>query len=176
MLPQAAMPAVKPDTPKPKTPDCVNWMKKGKCAKKDSSCVFAHDPEKRGIQKRRLREAVHLRPLQEGEKAEKEKEERVLNHQNLMPVLQKRALEALAPRANRSRYAVKNGSSVVRANGEKSANFGILLHANSLPRVPARLETRVRFLTEPAQLLLTKRISPRQDLLSDCQLSTTHEI
>ena len=44
-LPQAAMPAVKPDAPKPKVPDCLNWMK-GKCAKTDRSCAFAHDPEK----------------------------------------------------------------------------------------------------------------------------------
>ena len=113
--------------------------------------------------KRRLREAVHLRPLQEGEKAEKEKEERVLNHQNLMPVLQKRALEALAPRANRSRYAVKNGSSVVRANGEKSANFGILPHANYLPKAPARLEAHAPILTEMAQPRRTMQTSLRQD-------------
>ena len=52
-LPQAAMPAVKPDAPKPKVPDCLNWMKKGKCAKKDSSCAFAHDPAKSGIQKKK---------------------------------------------------------------------------------------------------------------------------
>ena len=113
--------------------------------------------------KRRLREAVHLRPLLEEEKAEKEKEERVLNHQSQMPVLRKRALEALVPRANQSRYAVKNGSSVVPANGEKSANFGILLHANSLPKAPARLEARALILTEMVQLLRTMRTSPRQD-------------
>ena len=113
--------------------------------------------------KRRLREAVPLRPLQEGEKAEKEKEEKVLNHQSQMPVLRKRALEALVPRTNQSRHAVKTGKSVVPANGEKSANFGILLHANSLPKAPARLEAHALILTEMVQLLRTKRTSLRQD-------------
>ena len=50
-LPQAAMPAVKPDTPKQNVPDCTHWTKEGKCAKKDSSCAFTHDPEKRGVGK-----------------------------------------------------------------------------------------------------------------------------
>ena len=75
--------------------------------------------------KRRLREAVHLRLLLGKERAEKEKAEKVLNHQNLMPVLRRRALEALAPRENQSRYAVRNGKPVVLANGEINANFGI---------------------------------------------------
>ena len=75
-LPQAAMPAVKPDAPKPKVPDCLNWMKKGKCAKKDSSCAFAHDPEKHGIQKKKTERGRSLRLVQEKEEAEKEKAEK----------------------------------------------------------------------------------------------------
>ena len=115
--------------------------------------------------KRRLKEAVHLRLLLGKERAEKEKAEKALNHQNLMPVLRRRALEALAPRENQSRYAVRNGKPVVLANGEINANFGIPLRADSLPKGTARRVMRVRFLTEPARLLLTKQTNLRQDLL-----------
>ena len=122
------------------------------------------------IRKRRLREAEHLRLRLIKEREEREEAERVLNHQNLIPVLRKRALEAPVPRENQSRYAVRNGKPVVPANGETNANFGILLHADSLPKGTARRVIRVRFLTEPARLLLTKQTNPRQDLLSGCQL------
>ena len=122
------------------------------------------------VLERRVREAVHLHLPLEKEKAEKGKVEKVLSLRDPMPVLRRRASEALVPREDLSRYAVKNGRSVVPANGETNANFGMLLHADSLPGVVARLETHVRFLTEPALFLLTKQINPRQDLLSDCQL------
>ena len=52
-LPQAAMPAVKPDPPKQNPADCKNWLKKGKCSKKDSSCPFVHDPAKCGAFKKK---------------------------------------------------------------------------------------------------------------------------
>ena len=120
--------------------------------------------------RRRKREAEHLHLRLIKEKEERDEAERALNHRNLIPALRERALEAPVPRENQSRYAVKNGKSVVPANGETNANFGMLLRADSLPGVIARLETRVRFLTEPARFLLTKQINPRQDLLSDCQL------
>ena len=45
-LPQPALPAVKPDTPKQKREDCKPWLRKGKCPKKDGSCPFVHDPAK----------------------------------------------------------------------------------------------------------------------------------
>ena len=54
--PQAAMPAVRPHLPKQNPSDCKNWLKKGKCPKKDSSCPFAHDPDKRGIHKKKKEE------------------------------------------------------------------------------------------------------------------------
>ena len=113
--------------------------------------------------KRRLREDAHLRPVQEKEEAEKEKVERVLNLQSQMPVLRKRALEAQVPRTNQSRQAVKIGKSVEPASGEKSANIGILLHANSLPKAPARLEAHALILTEMARPRRTMRTSLRQD-------------
>ena len=80
-----------------------------------------------------------------------------------MPVLRKRALEAQVPRTNQSRQAVKTGKSVEPASGEKSANIGILLHANSLPKAPARLEAHALILTEMAQPRRTMRTSLRQD-------------
>ena len=113
--------------------------------------------------RKRLREDARPRPVQEKEEAEKGKIERVLNLQSQMPVLRKRALEAQVPRTNQSRQAVKIGKSVEPANGEKSADFGILLHANYLPKAPARLEAHALILTEMVQLLRTMRTSPRQD-------------
>ena len=109
-----------------------------------------------------MREDAHLRPVQEREDAEKGKIERVLNLQSQMPVLRKRAPEAQVPRINQSREAAKIGKPADPANGEKSANIGTL-HANSLPRAPARLEARVLIFTGVAQPRLAARTSLRQD-------------
>ena len=113
--------------------------------------------------RRRLREDAHPRPVQEKEEAEKGKIERVLNLQSQMPVLRKRVLEAQVPRINQSREAAKIGKPVDPANGEISANIGILLHANSLPKVPARLEAHALILTEMARPRRTMQTSLRQD-------------
>ena len=100
------------------------------------------------VLERRVREAAHLRPFLEKEKEGKEEVEKVLSLQGPMPVLRRRASEALVPRENLNRHAAKNGKSVEPVNGETNANFGMLLHADSLPREIARVETRVRFLTD----------------------------
>ena len=45
------MAAVQADNKKKNKADCRNWMSKGQCAKKDNSCPFEHNPDKKGIGK-----------------------------------------------------------------------------------------------------------------------------
>ena len=48
---KAGMAAVQADNKKKNKADCRNWTNKGQCAKKDNSCPFEHNPDKKGIGK-----------------------------------------------------------------------------------------------------------------------------
>ena len=103
------------------------------------------------VLERRVREAAHLRPFLEKEKEGKEEVEKVLSLQGPMPVLRRRASEALVPRENLNRHAAKNGEPVEPVNGETNANIGMFLRADSSPRATAKVGAPARFLTESAR-------------------------
>ena len=114
----------------------------------------------------------HLR-LEKEEREEKGKAERIPDHQDQMPALQKGATAAPVPQERRNRNAVKSGKLKTLANGETSADFGTLPLASSMPKAIAKPEMRVLFHTEKALQNPRRTTSPQQDLLLDCRPTAT---
>ena len=117
----------------------------------------------------------HLR-LEKEEREEKGKTERIPDHQDQIPALQRRATGAPVPRERRIRNAVKNGKLKIPANGETSADSGTLPLASTMPKEVAKPEMCVPFLTEMVLQIPIKPTNPRQDLPSDCQPTATRYI
>ena len=118
------------------------------------------------ILKRKKEEAdlLHLR-LEKEEREEKEKAERLPNHQDQIPALQQGAIEAPVPRERKLGNAAKNGKLQIPAKREASANTGTLPLASSMLRAIANLEVHVRFHTETPLQIPESTTTPQQDSL-----------
>ena len=126
------------------------------------------------ILKRKMEEVDLRHPsLEKEEREEKEKNDKLPDHQDQIPALQRRATEAPVPRGKRIKNVVQNGKRNLPANGETNANSGTLHLVGIMPRVVAKLEISVRFLTEMALRIQIKPTSHQQDLLLDYQPAIT---
>ena len=119
------------------------------------------------ILKRRTEELdlSHLHREKREEREEKVKAARIPVHPDQMPAPLRRVPEEPVHREERN--AAKNGKLKIPANGETSANFGMLLLASFMLREVANQEMRVNSHTEMAPQTPRRTTNPQQDLLSD---------
>ena len=146
--PQAAMPAVKPDSTNQNMPDCKNWKKQGKCAKKESGCPFAHDPDRKGITKKGKQERGRS-PTPAPEKGKGEKGKSQKNSQSSRPDTSPppKNEKGSNPSGNSKKEPCKEWKAKGTCRRGENATIGIPLHANFKPKGTAERATLANFFT-----------------------------
>ena len=160
------MPAVKPDPPKQRPEDCKNWLKKGKCPKKDSSCPFVHDPAKCGTFKKKKKEERGRSPTPTPSKGKgRGRGGKGPRSPRSDTSPSNKSARGTSPSGKQKQVCCKEWKASGTCKYGENANSGMPPTAGSLPKGAARRVMRVRFLTEQAPLHLPKQTDPLLDLL-----------